>query len=369
MKKNKIHRGDHAPVNEMTVKRASFASIFHLGPLRLTLFIVLFVLLSAAVPYAIYLEMGARPLSLDDRWLSWPFLSACVALLTLYFSTDGLRLYYTLKALGCRIPLREIGPLVFINILVSNITPMATGGGFAQIWYLRRQGVHIGAATAATTLRTLQAVALIFLPTPFLLLFMPSLQNNPLMDRVAMYLAFFAVVYLVFFAIVLLRMHWIMALVDAVLRRLDRYGVVEHVRLRRWRFGVRRELIRFSHAFRAFFKGPRSDRLLAMFFTALFLLILFSFPALLLWGLDYRVDYFTSVGLLVVTTFIMYFSPTPGAAGIAEGVFGLFFASLVDAGDLLLAIVAWRFLTIHLGMLLGVPVTLRAVFAKRRRNA
>lgn len=353
----------------MTDNLKSLASILHLSRRRFLVFIVLFVVLSAAVPYVIYSEIGGAPPSLDERWLSWPFLSACIALLLLYFGSDGLRLFYTMRALGRQVPLRELTPLVFINILVSNLTPLATGGGFAQIWYLRRQGVHVGVATAATTLRTLQAVGFIFIPTPFLLLFMPSLKDNPLAERAAIYLALFAVIYLACFAIILLRMNWLMAAVDAVLCRLGRFRLVEQKRLRRWHFGVRREMIRFSRAARAFFKGARSDMLLALFFTGLFLLTMFSFPALLLWGLGYHIGYLTSVGLLVVTTFIMYFSPTPGAAGIAEGAFGLFFAGLVGGGDLLLTIIAWRFLTIYLGMLVGVPVTLYVVLAKGADNA
>jgi uncharacterized membrane protein YbhN (UPF0104 family) len=77
------------------------------------------------------------------------------------------------------------------------------------------------------------------------------------------------------------------------------------------------------------------------------------------------VDYGLTLGLLVVTTFIMYFAPTPGASGVAEGVFGLFFSALVQSGDLVLTILVWRFLTIHLGMLIGVPVTLHTVFRPR----
>lgn len=334
------------------------------GNVRLALSITLFVLLSAAVPYVIYKEAGPQAFSLDERWFSLPSLGACAVLLILYFSFDGLRLLYTLKSLGHRVSLRKLGPLVFINILVSNITPMATGGGFAQILYLRGLGVTTGVATAATTLRTLLAVAFIFLPTPFLLLLLPPLQDNPLGGRVAIYLALFSLAYLGFFAILLFRMQWVLRLTGAIFRLLARYRWVERLRLRRWRFTLHRGMIGFSRALGAFFRAPPTDIMLSLLFTALFLLTLFSFPALLLWGLGYKVDYPTSVGLLIITTFIMYFAPTPGAAGIAEGVFGLFFSKLVQAGDLVLAIVAWRFLTVHLGMIIGVPFALRAVFGR-----
>ncbi|OZB04657.1 MAG: hypothetical protein B7X58_14620 [Marinobacter sp. 34-60-7] len=84
--------------------------------------------------------------------------------------------------------------------------------------------------------------------------------------------------------------------------------------------------------------------------------------------LGYDVDYLVSVGLLVVTTFVMYFSPTPGASGISEGVFGSFFSGLLPGSHLILVIVAWRFLTIYLGMLVGLVVLQRELVKNHRRQ-
>ena len=354
--------------SDPTTRPSSLTDIIKSGRVRLAVFVVLFIGLSAAVPYVIYHRLGGDLPTFSREWLSGPFLLACAALLLLYFSCDALRLFYTLKSLGYHLSLKKFMPLVFINILVSNISPMATGGGLAQIWYLRGEGVRLGTATAATTLRTLQAVAFIFLPTPFLLLSMESVRT-PLRDgQAVLLLALVAIVYLIFFALVLWRIKWLMTMLDLILNPLLRRHPGKPSRIRRWRFGLRREMLRFSYATRSFFRGAKTNVLLALFFTALFLLSLFSFPALLLWGLGYSIDYPTSLGLLVVTTFIMYFSPTPGAAGVAEGAFGLFFHQLISANDLLLTIVAWRFLTIYLGMLIGIPVTLRTVFGRDRHH-
>ena len=61
----------------------------------------------------------------------------------------------------------------------------------------------------------------------------------------------------------------------------------------------------------------------------------------------------------MVTTFIMYFAPTPGASGISEGVFGSFFNDILANNHLLLVTFSWRFLTIYLGMLLGLFILQR----------
>jgi uncharacterized protein (TIRG00374 family) len=334
---------------------------------KLVAFALLFLLLSAAVPFAIQRELGGQWPPLDGRLLSPVALISCLALLLVYFSADGLRLYYLLRAQGQRLPARQMARLVFINILFSNLTPMATGGGFAQIGYLRTQGVHLGAATAATTLRTLLASLMIFLPTPFLLGCMRSLQENPMLAGWSGYLAVFAGLYAGFFLLTLTRPRWLMAIGTAVLRGLRAGGVIGEERLRHWRFALYRELLRFAAALGASFEGPRRDLALSLLFTLLFLLSLFSFPALLFWLLGYSVDYLSVVGLMVVTTFAMYFAPTPGAAGMAEGVFALLFAGVAPAADLLLVLIAWRVLTIYLGMLIGVPVTLRLLLKRGQK--
>ncbi|WP_207132191.1 flippase-like domain-containing protein [Halorhodospira neutriphila] len=334
-------------------------------PLRLLLFAALFLALSGAGTWAIYAEFAGRELALDARLLDGRLLAAVAALLLVYFAADGLRLYFTMRALGCPVPLRQGVRLVFINLLFSNITPMATGGGFAQIWFLRRQGVPIGTATAATTVRTLLAVAFIFAATPAVLYGM-EIFDGELVDRQLLpYLSAFAALYLGFFAVAVLRTRWLLVPVEALLAGLRRARLLGEPRRRRWRLRVRRELVRFRDGFRSYLAGPPRDILLSVLFTAVFLLSLFSFPALLLWGLGYAVDYGTVLALLVVTTFVMYCSPTPGASGIAEGVFGHFFAGMVSAEHLVLVTLAWRFLTIFLGMGVGVFVTLAELSSGR----
>lgn len=345
------------------------AGSFAISRIKLSLFFMGFVGISALVSYTLYMQFqGQVSVSLTEL-VSWPLLLSLFVLLLIYFGSDGLRLLFTLRALGYRVTPREVVPLVFINLFVSNVTPMATGGGVAQIWYLRRHNVPLGAATAATTLRTLLAVAFIFIPTPMLLFGMDALRQTPLLNHFSVYLAGFACIYIAVFSVVLFRMRWIATALFAFMRLLCKLRLVSRQRVRYLRYRVMREMVHFASACGRFFRGNRIDVGAAVLFTAVFLLSLFSFPALILWGVGHPIDYMTSLGLLTVTTFIMYFSPTPGAAGVAEGMFVLFFHSIVAAEYLLLGMVAWRFFTIYLGVLIGIPVTWKAIFEKRPRRA
>ncbi|MGM0526149.1 MAG: lysylphosphatidylglycerol synthase transmembrane domain-containing protein [Pseudomonadota bacterium] len=335
---------------------------------RLAFFAALFTALTLAGFYTIFEHFSERSFSFDTQLLKPGVIAASIVLLLIYFVADGLRFYYTLVALGFRIPLPAMAKLVFINIFFSNITPMATGGGFAQVWYLHDHGVSLGKATAATTIRTVLAILFIFSLTPVFLLTLAPLQNSSIISDISAALAVFIVVYLVFFAVVLLRAHWLITPITGLIKLFNRLHFISDGKAKHWYFKVMREMLKFSRSFSVYIKGPKLAIFLSVFFTAVFLLSLFSFPALLMWGLGYDVPYLTSLGLLVVTTFIMYFSPTPGASGISEGVFGSFFSGILEQQHLLLVTFSWRFLTIYLGMVLGLWVLQRYLIKRSQFN-
>lgn len=320
---------------------------------RLVAFSLLFIVLTVAGLAVVYAQFADRSFRFDVRLLHPDTVLAIIALLLVYYASDGLRLYYTLRALGYRLPLPFMVRLVFINLFFSNITPMATGGGFAQIWYIQRQGVPVGRATAATTIRTMLAVAFIFSLAPLFLVFLDVLQGRPILDGARLPLALFVAVYLGFFAVVLFRTRWLITPLSRLLMALHRLHLIGAARHQRWQFKARREMLRFARGFSVYLQGRRGDVALSVVFTAIFLLSLFSFPALLIHALDYDISYTVTLGLMVVTTFIMYFSPTPGASGISEGVFGTFFSAILGGAHLVLVILSWRFLTIYLGMFIG----------------
>ncbi|MEX2529538.1 MAG: lysylphosphatidylglycerol synthase transmembrane domain-containing protein [Gemmatimonadota bacterium] len=321
---------------------------------RLSIFTLVFLALNAAGLWVVHSQVAGRSAGLDGRLLDPSVVAGCVLLLVAYFLTDGLRLQYTLRALGFHLPFGSIIRLVFINIFVSNVTPLATGGGFAQVWYLRRRGVSVGSAAAATTIRTVLAILFIFASAPMFLAVLDPSAGGLSSGRLALLLAISVAVYAGFFAVVVLRARWLVVPLDGLVTGLARVGVLSRDRARRWRMRMRRELIRFARSFGRYIRGPRRDVALSLVFTALFLLSLFSFPAILLHGLGYETPYGTVVGLMVLTTFVMYFSPTPGASGIAEGTFGLLFAGRVAPEDLVQLTLAWRVLTIYVGMAAGI---------------
>ena len=336
---------------------------------RLALFGLIFVALSVAGAWAVFDLLAGREVVFNRGLLAPPVLAGAAMLLLLYFTTDGLRLHFTLRALGHSLPFTAMARLVFVNLFFSNVTPMATGGGVAQVWLMREHGVPVGRATAATTLRTVLATAVIFIATPLFLIFGATTDGQALLQRLAPVLAALVALYVLFFTVVVLRARWLVVPLGGSLAGLRRVGLVDAPRHRRLQFALRREVLRFSRSFGEYLSGPPHLIAASVISTLAFLACLFSFPALLVGALGHDTAWLTTAGLALVTTFIMYFAPTPGASGISEGVFGTFFAELVAPGEVVLVTLAWRFLTIHLGMLVGLALLARRLAAKARGGA
>ena len=102
-----------------------------------------------------------------------------------------------------------------------------------------------------------------------------------------------------------------------------------------------------------FVYGKKLYVILSFLFTVIFLLSEFSFSYLLLIGMGYDVSFIHVITLQVVVVFLMYFAPTPGASGVAEGGYSLLFRQIVSKTDVFPLIIYWRFFTKYIGMVIG----------------
>ena len=324
----------------------------------------LFFALSFTTIYFVHHHFSAGRLRIPSNLFSANVIGSLVILLVLYFLADGLRLYSVIRAMGFRIAFSYIIKLVFVNIFVSNVTPLATGGGVVQVYFMRRKGMPVGEATAATSIRTILAALILFTLTPVIIWTEPN-QFRMFFHRNLLYgITGVSCAYLAVFWIILCRIRIIKRWMFRVLYLLNAMNIVSRPRFRSWFLKVSRELDLLSHGFKRYFRNSPGWAVLSVFFTALFLLLLFSFSIVLVRALGYQVPVLTVLAFQVVVTFFMYFAPTPGATGVAEGGYGLLFAQLVQRQDIALLTLAWRFLTIYVGVAIGIAVMYREVFQR-----
>jgi len=327
---------------------------------------LIFLVISALSILFVYHHFGGKTYLLRFDFFSLKIIVLLIFLLILYFSFDGLRLYFVLKTMKQSISLKEIMKLVFINILFSNITPLATGGGFAQIYFLNKKNISIGTATAATTIRTTLASFFLFVITPLILIFW-KIPGFPT-DKTYLYVILLIFVYFFFYFIIIKKNTFLKKLVLKIFKILRKNGIMSPKSFTKISRKTVKEINIFGICFKLFTNGNKKFLLLSVLFTFLFLLSLFSFSVILLNGLGYKISFFTVIFYQTVITFFMYFTPTPGATGLAEGGYALLFSQFVNKADIVPLLFSWRFFTIYFGMIIGLIVFNIEFFIKYAKN-
>ena len=304
---------------------------------RFLLILVLVVGISSAV---IYTTVDINTLQNLTRFHAWSLLLALLAVgLGMFF--DGSRLMHLVKISNEKITLYQAVQVIFGNYFLALLTPGATGGAVAQVMFLRHAGVPTGKAAVLVIVRTLLSIFFLALCMPFIFLhdegIVPGVSNNILMAITLT--AFLGIVFIVVGA----RRGFLDYVVVWIARRL-------HDKKRHQLFGLYRDT---KSAISLLLGAPR-QMLVVFVESGLNLLCIYAVVPCLLLGLGVTdADWYTVMGRMIFLNMLLYFSPTPGGSGIAEGGFVLLFAATVPAGTVGIVAVCWRLIAEYLPVLIG----------------
>ncbi|MCR5758554.1 MAG: flippase-like domain-containing protein [Selenomonas sp.] len=309
---------------------------------RFMVLILLVVIISGVV---IYTTVDINTLKNLDRFQSWSIGLAILAVgLGMFF--DGSRLMHMVKISHEKITLYQAVQVVFGNYFLALLTPGATGGAVAQLMFLRHAGVPTGKATVLVIVRTLMSIFFLVLCMPFIFLhdkgILPGISNQTLM---AVTLTAFVVI--------------VAIVVGARLGTLD-YFVIRFTR--HMRNSRRRKVFAFYRdtkcAIALLLQSPWK-MILVFLESGLNLLCIYAIVPCLLLGLGVTdADWYTVMGRMIFLNMLLYFTPTPGGSGVAEGGFVLLFSETVPAGTVGIIAVCWRLIAEYIPFLIGLYYTL-----------
>lgn len=280
-------------------------------------------------------------------------------LFVLYFLLDALRFLYVMKTLQINSTLGYLVKLAFINMFLSNITPFATGGGFAQIYFLNKKDISIGDATAVTTIKTVLPIIFFFITTPIILITDKNLLNivpsgNNLIYILALILIYILAAY--GFYKILKNTNIIKRSLTKILTLLESKKIISANKAESYRNKSSVEIDSFALNIKRFACGKKLYIFLSVLSMILYLFILFMFPVVLIRGVSSSISISQIISIQILLTFVTYFAPTPGATGLAEGGFTLMFSNFVGGNYIVSLTFLWRFFTMYLGMLIGLII-------------
>ena len=311
-------------------------------------FLLLFVLVVGISAAVIYTTVDINTLHNLTRFQPWSLvLALCAIALGMFF--DGSRLMHLVRISNERITLYQAVQVIFGNYFLALLTPGATGGAVAQVMFLRHAGVPTGKAAVLVIVRTLLSIFFLALCMPLIFLhdegIVPGISNDVLM---AITLAAFLGIILI---VISARRGYLDYLVVRLARRLRECR-------RRKLFALYRDTKSTKSAISLLLGAPR-QMLVVFAESGLNLLCIYAVVPCLLLGLGVTdADWYTVMGRMIFLNMLLYFSPTPGGSGIAEGGFVLLFAAVVPAGTVGIVAVCWRLIAEYLPFLIGFYYTI-----------
>ena len=286
------------------------------------------------------------------------FAIALLALLALDFTLGGLRYRLLLDGrVFSRVSLWHCMRANWANMLLGAITPAQTGGGAAQLYVLCRHGARLSEAILASILTFVATLLFLALGGLAALAFVPreALSRGVLVALVITVAVITALAGLLISAVAAQR--GTVRLLRRSLGAVSRRGT----RVRRWAAAGRRllsrEVERLASGIRAVASRGKVTLVRVCAATALLFLNKYLMGYVLAAALQGPVD-LSFMGLQLLQHIVLYFSPTPGASGIAEASTGLLMNRVLLAEVTVLWVVGWRLLTTFVGTILGAFVLL-----------
>lgn len=296
------------------------------------------------------------------RSLRVEFLFLALFLVLVDFFLGGLRIYiFFTKEILKKISLFDCARANLANIFVAAVTPSNTGGGPGQLYILNRRGVPLSGAMSVSIINFF--CSLVFFLLGFIIVF--SFAHQGIFTRGLTYLVRYS--FLVFFVIFLLIAFLLIK--PESLKFLFRIssrivGLIwkkDKERQKRLSEKFEDQVVQFRFYLRHFFHKEKPTLFFSFLLTILIYFNKYLIAYVIIKGLGLKVNFLQVMYLQIIQFFVLYFSPTPGASGIAEVSSVSLMSTIIPKGYLPVFAILWRFFSNYIGVTWGSWITLKDI--------
>ena len=251
--------------------------------------------------------------------------------------------------------------LTWLNYFGSAVTPMQSGGGPFQVYALYKKGIPVGKGIAITLIRTMLTILILTLAVPIALLLDPEiLEGSPFLKGLVSYVFVVILATWAFVAFTILKPEAIRKLARVIVLWLRRFNLLKSNRLVIKIFAwLDKEIDNYIMNFRIAFHSGKRWLFVGSVLSVLHLLTLFTVLPVLMSAVGLPFRYAQTMAVQAVFMFILYFVPTPGASGVAEGGGALLYSVLMPENMAGVMAIICRFFTDYISIFMGVVVVVR----------
>jgi uncharacterized protein (TIRG00374 family) len=308
-------------------------------------FLFLVILLAFISCGVIYFTIDINTFNNLTSFQPWSIILAII-LVFVGLVLDGTRLMHLVRISNEHITLQQAVQVVFGNYFLALLTPGATGGAVAQLIFLRHAGVPTGKATVFVIVRTLVSILFLLLCLP--IIFYYDINLLPWISGEILTCISVIIILIIILGIWAFKTNFPDYIVIKLSKRFPRTR-------RRMLFSFYRDIkgavLLLSSApfsmFRVFIESGLS------------LIAIYSVVPVLFLGMGADANWHIIMGRMIFLNILLYFAPTPGGSGIAEGGFVLLFNDFLPSGTVGIVAVVWRIIVEYLPFIIGFYYTLK----------
>jgi uncharacterized protein (TIRG00374 family) len=254
---------------------------------------------------------------------------------------------------------------VLLGKYYDSVTPAAIGGQPFQIWYMHKNaGIGKGMATTIPIIGMISnQIGFIIVASVAFLFGSLSINNAVLMATACFGLLFYA-----FWPIAILIATFLpnttAELINLIVKFLAKIHIVKDKEqaIKKVSDGVNE----YAKCVKQILK-TRGLFLREILLSVCFHLLISMIPFFVLTAFGGAVDFLPCLVTTIAVTSAVYFVPTPGNAGAAEGTFFVVFSAL-SSGYIFWAMLTWRFFSYYIYIIIGAIIYIRMHFEKKKNK-
>jgi len=267
---------------------------------------------------------------------------------------DALRITVLTKSLGKRVPLRYALKTVLVGRFFAAITPVQSGMVPAEMFMLNKWGLPLGQAIGVDVIKRITTMGMLAAGGVAVLFLSKEFAGNTLLLYVYYYVIAFFILLMSLFLFVYFCPRQTLWLVDRALHHLHARGIIKSQRTDEYIHAVAAD---YFAAMDFYTHRGLPGLLLAVVVSGLFVGLQFALAPVIIHALGFRVNLLAAIQAQVILLPMLYYSPTPGGSGVAEGGFALLFAGLIPKHLVGISVVLWRIFGTYLYVAIGAVFT------------
>ncbi len=244
------------------------------------------------------------------------------------------------------------------NIFMGAVTPSQSGGGPAQLYVYYKAGVSVGKSISVSVLNYLATLIFFLVAAGFSLKVLSDSFSRTMYDLIVFCFVVFAIQFAVVILIVL-KPGFVLKIATGLSKKLCSWMPKFEDRINRITGKLVTEVTAYKDSCKLFINKHPLILLLAILLTCVLYMNKFFLAYFIMLGLGGSGHLVEVLCIQAIVLFICYFSPSPGASGVAELSIAALMASVMAEESLGVFTLLQRFFILYIPVILGAIVVFK----------